>query len=166
MQCRVGCPSVRLSVCPVDRHLPLAAAWARATYRSIAAGARAAAAGSVMLRAEVRGSAKTCCSCNCRLVDGKPSTINWRSEVLKCSTAVVLTTPWRAAATWPAPAEAVAGSGPSGYLILSLCFILLPQTDRATLYIRQNLVKCRNNLYSKSTTSRSNGVRGLQLTNL
>jgi len=53
---------------PVDRHRPLAAAGARAAgidrempaprngYRSIAAGIRAAAAGSVMLRAEVRGS--------------------------------------------------------------------------------------------------------------
>jgi len=63
MRCRVYVtvegPSVRLSIC--------AAAWARAAdidrqltapfidYRSIAAGARAAAAGSVMLRAEVRG---------------------------------------------------------------------------------------------------------------
>jgi len=58
--CRV---SVRLSVCPVDRRLPLAAARARAAdinrqlpaprTGSIAAGSRAAAAGSIMLRAEV-----------------------------------------------------------------------------------------------------------------
>ena len=73
----IGCPSVRPSVCPVDRHLLLAAACARAAdidpqllapaidryYRSIAAGANAAAAGSVMLRAEVRGSTRTCSCC-------------------------------------------------------------------------------------------------------
>jgi len=40
---------------------------------------------------------------------------------------------------------------------------LLPQTDRATRYVSQNLVNCRNKLYNKSTTNRSNGVRGLQL---
>ena len=69
-----GRVSVRPSVCPIDRHPPLVAAWARAAdvdwqlpapragCRSIsAAGARAAAAGSVMLRAEVRGgSTRTC----------------------------------------------------------------------------------------------------------
>ena len=65
--CNDRCPSVRLSVpSAVGRHLPLSAAWARAAdivrllpaprtgCRSISAGARAAAAGSVMLRAEVR----------------------------------------------------------------------------------------------------------------
>ena len=73
----VGCPmSIRPSTCPVDRHLPLIAAWALAAdidvidmhsiaytgcrrhitgYRSIAAGARAATAGSVLLRAEICG---------------------------------------------------------------------------------------------------------------
>ena len=67
-------PYVRASVCPFGRHLPLAAAWARqqisidscsAVYRlSIsAAGAGAAAVGSVMLRAEVRGSMHACTHC-------------------------------------------------------------------------------------------------------
>ena len=68
----VGCPSVRPSVCPfVCRHLPLAAAWARAAdiHRQLHAGARAAAAGSVMLRAEVRG-------CQHRLVK-YAVTANW-----------------------------------------------------------------------------------------
>ena len=51
--------SVRPSVCPVGR-LPLAAAWARAADRSAAVGVRLAAAGSVMLRTEVRGSTRTC----------------------------------------------------------------------------------------------------------
>ena len=43
------CPSV----CPVDRHLPLAAPerGQQIAYRSIASGARGAAAGSIMLRA-------------------------------------------------------------------------------------------------------------------
>jgi len=42
--------------------MPLAAAWARAADidRQLQASARAAAAGSVMLRAEVRGSTRTC----------------------------------------------------------------------------------------------------------
>ena len=48
-------PSVRPSV-PSIRQLPAP----RTVYRSVAAGARAAAAGSVMLRAEVRGSTQTC----------------------------------------------------------------------------------------------------------
>jgi len=43
---------------------------------------------------------------------------------------------------------------------------LLAQTDRATRYVSRNLVNCRNKLYDKSTTNRSNGVRGLQLTDL
>ena len=33
-------------------------------------------------------------------------------------------------------------------------------------YVSQNLVNCRNNLYDKSTTNRSCGIRGLQLTDL
>ena len=54
-------PSVRPPVCPVDRYLALAAAWARAAdNRLTATGARAAAEGSVMPRAEVRGSTQTC----------------------------------------------------------------------------------------------------------
>ena len=32
---------------------------------------------------------------------------------------------------------------------------LLPQTDRATRYVSQNLVNCRNKLYNESTTDRS-----------
>jgi len=40
---------------------------------------------------------------------------------------------------------------------------LLPQTDRATHYVSRHLVNCRNKLYNKSTTNRSNGVTGLQL---
>ena len=57
---------VRRSVCPVDRQQQRRAAGlllssgACSRYRSIAASARAAAAGSVMLRAEVRGSTPTC----------------------------------------------------------------------------------------------------------
>ena len=35
---------------------------------------------------------------------------------------------------------------------------LLSQTDRATRYVSQHLVSCRNKLYNKSTTNRSNGV--------
>jgi len=42
----------------------------------------------------------------------------------------------------------------------------LPQTDRATRYVSQNLVDCRNRLYNKYTTNRSSGVRGLQLIDL
>ena len=80
LRCRVcitvGCPSVCLSVCPVDRQqqrreaglLPSSGAGSR--YRSqlqaprtgcvsISAGARAAVAGIVALRAEVRGSTQT-----------------------------------------------------------------------------------------------------------
>jgi len=46
---------------------------------------------------------------------------------------------------------------------------LLPQTDRATLYVSRNLVSCcscncRNKLFKKSTTNRSEGVTGLQST--
>jgi len=69
----VGCPSVRPSVCPVDRQTSdLLVVCCRRRARaadidpqlpaprpSISAGARAAAAGSVMLRAEVRGSTQT-----------------------------------------------------------------------------------------------------------
>jgi len=37
------------------------------------------------------------------------------------------------------------------------------QTDRATRYVSQNLANwCRNNLYDKSRTNRTNGVRDLQ----
>jgi len=43
---------------------------------------------------------------------------------------------------------------------------LLLQTDRATRFVSQNLVNCRNKLYSTSTTNRSKGVRGLQLIDL
>ena len=43
---------------------------------------------------------------------------------------------------------------------------LLPQTDRAMRYVSQSIVACRNELYYKSTTNRSDGVRGLQLTDL
>jgi len=43
---------------------------------------------------------------------------------------------------------------------------LLPQTDRATRYVSQNLVNCRNKLYNKTTINRSNGVKGLQLIDL
>jgi len=56
----VGCPSVRLSVCPVDRQQQLRAAGlllsagACSRCRSITAGARAAAASSVMLRSEAQ----------------------------------------------------------------------------------------------------------------
>ena len=54
--------SARPSVCPFDRHLPACCSLgAGSRYRSIAAGARAAAAGSVMSRAEARRSAQTCC---------------------------------------------------------------------------------------------------------
>ena len=35
---------------------------------------------------------------------------------------------------------------------------LPPQTDRATSYVSQNLVSCRNKLYNKSTTNRNSGV--------
>jgi len=42
----------------------------------------------------------------------------------------------------------------------------LPQTDRATRYVSQNLVNSRNKLYNKSTINRSSGVRGLQLTDV
>jgi len=71
MRCKVYVTVVRLSVRP---SVCFAAAWSRAAdidrqlpapdtgYRSTAAGIRAAAAGSVMLRAEVRGSAQTCIS--------------------------------------------------------------------------------------------------------
>ena len=62
----VGHCSVCMSVCPVDRQ-PIRCSGGqlvrcgRTGYRSISAdGARTAAAGSVMLRAEVRGSTKTC----------------------------------------------------------------------------------------------------------
>ena len=48
---------------------------------------------------------------------------------------------------------------------LSTAEVLLPQTDRATRYVRQN-VNCRNKLYSMSATNRNNRVRGLQLTDL
>jgi len=40
---------------------------------------------------------------------------------------------------------------------------LLSQRDRATRYVSQNLFDCNIKSYSKSTTNRSNGVRGLQL---
>ena len=43
---------------------------------------------------------------------------------------------------------------------------LLPKTDRVKSYVSQNLVNCRNNLYNESTADQSNGVRGLQLTDL
>ena len=39
-------------------------------------------------------------------------------------------------------------------------------TNRAMRFASQNLVKCTNKLFSKCTTNRSNGVRGLQLTDL
>ena len=45
----------------------------------------------------------------------------------------------------------------------------LPQTDRATHYVSWNVVHHRNKLlllYNRSTTNRSNGVRGLQLIDL
>ena len=55
-------PSFRLSVCPVDQRLPLAAAWARAAdiKRQLLAPELHAAAGSVMLGAEIGGSTATC----------------------------------------------------------------------------------------------------------
>jgi len=43
-------------VCPVDRHMPLAAAWARAADIDRQLQVQAAAAGIIVLRAEVRGS--------------------------------------------------------------------------------------------------------------
>jgi len=43
---------------------------------------------------------------------------------------------------------------------------LLSQMDRATRSVSQNLVNCRNKLYSKSAKNHINGVRGLQLTDL
>ena len=43
---------------------------------------------------------------------------------------------------------------------------LLPQTDRATRYVSENVVSCGNKLYDKSTTNRSNGVRGLHSVDL
>jgi len=43
---------------------------------------------------------------------------------------------------------------------------LLAQTDRATRCTSQNFVNCRNRLYNKFTTNRSNGVTGLQLIDL
>jgi len=48
-------------------------------------------------------------------------------------------------------------------LQVSIQEALLSQTDRATRCVSQNLVNCRNKLYNKSATNRSNGVRGLQL---
>lgn len=63
---------VRPFVCPVDQHLPLAVAWVWAANvswqlpvphtgcQSIAAGAWAAAVGSVMVRSKVRSSTQTC----------------------------------------------------------------------------------------------------------
>jgi len=41
---------------------------------------------------------------------------------------------------------------------------LLPQADRATRCVGQNLLNYRNKLYNKSTTNRRNGLRGLQMT--
>jgi len=43
---------------------------------------------------------------------------------------------------------------------------LLPQTDRATRHVVQNLVNYRNDLYNQFTANRGNGVRGLQLIDL
>jgi len=39
---------------------------------------------------------------------------------------------------------------------------MIPQTDRATRYVSQTLVNCRNKLYYKSTTNQME-FRGLQL---
>jgi len=75
LQCRLCVNSrvfVRPFVCPVDQHLPLAVAWVWAANvswqlpvphtgcQSIAAGAWAAAVGSVMVRSKVRSSTQTC----------------------------------------------------------------------------------------------------------
>jgi len=68
MRCRVyitvGCPFVCLSVCLSLWSTSAACRTLRlgvgSRYRSTAAGARAAAAGSVMLRAEVRDSTQIC----------------------------------------------------------------------------------------------------------
>jgi len=40
------------------------------------------------------------------------------------------------------------------------------QTNSVTRYVGQNLDNCRNKLYNKFTTNRSNGARGIQLTDL
>jgi len=43
---------------------------------------------------------------------------------------------------------------------------LLPQTDRAMRCVSQNVVDCRNKLYDKSTTNRSNGVKRITVDQL
>jgi len=58
-------------VCPVDRHMPLAAAWARAADIDRQLQVQAAAAGIIVLTAEVRGSQRTLVfePCTCVLRD-------------------------------------------------------------------------------------------------
>jgi len=66
-------------VCPVDRHMPLAAAWARAADIDRQLQVQAAAAGIIVLTAEVRGSQHTLVfePCTCGLQD--EYVISWKS---------------------------------------------------------------------------------------